>query len=87
MSAVRRHDRPQRDARQSWRCVSVALVRNRSLADPIGGRAALVALLLHEGFAVELFGFVLIVRAAAQSQVLDGAAAAEGDGAHVVVFE
>jgi len=58
----------------------------RQLADPIGG-SALVALLLHERFAVQLFGFELVVSAAAQSQVLHGAAAAEGYGTHVVIFE
>jgi hypothetical protein len=63
-----------------------ASVCDGHLADLIGG-AAIVALLLHERIAVELFSFELVVSSAAQAQVVGGAAAAEGYGTHVVVFE
>jgi hypothetical protein len=56
------------------------------LADPVGG-AAIVALLLHEVRAVQQLGLELVVSTAAQAQVLNRAGAAEGYGAHVVVFE
>ena len=63
-----------------------ASVRCGRLADSIGG-AALVALLLHEVSSIQQLGFELVVSATAQAQVLHRAAAAEGDGTHVVVFE